>query len=57
MPFDEFKAAISEVLGRTVATHEFASSEKLEAEFEGLIAGPVGVEESIKELRRLLGKR
>jgi len=53
MPFGEFKAAISEALGRVVATHEFANSEKLEAEFEGLL-GPVSAEESMEDLRRLL---
>ncbi|MGI4870653.1 MAG: hypothetical protein ACRYFX_05675 [Janthinobacterium lividum] len=53
MPFDEFTAAMSEVLGRPVFTHEFANPKKLEAEFEGEI-GSVSLQESIADLRRML---
>lgn len=36
MDFDDFQAAVTEVLGRPVFTHEFANPKRLQVEFEGL---------------------
>lgn len=53
MPFAEFQAAVNEALGRPVFTHEFANPEKLQAEFEGLIA-PATLAESLASLPNLV---
>ena len=53
MPFDVFKEAMNEALGRLVSTHEYANSEKLEAEFEGLIGAPT-LEMTIADFRKSL---
>jgi hypothetical protein len=50
IPFAEFQAALSQVLGRPVYTHEFGNQEKLQAEVEGRIP-PVSLAESLMALR------
>ena len=48
LPFERFHSAMEKVLGRPVWTHEFASSERLQQEYEK--AGPKPTFEEIVSL-------
>ena len=56
MPFDEFHKAITEALGRSVWTHEFADQKGLQAEYEGKREHEYNPIQSAKRILHDLGR-